>query len=199
MTNSHEISIWDRLHTRLDELSAAQAKKNDPVALATKLANRARILRGRTGQAAPTGIPLIFLAFHKAGERYGVPIDDVLEVQTLDQFTSVPRTPSFIPGVVHWRGSILALLDPGKLFGIAESGIADTHACVIVEAAHKRIALVTGEVDDIHSVPRGQIKPPPALPGDIPPEWFIGVHDENRLILRMDLILQDTRLENWKT
>ena len=199
MANSHDTSIWDRLHTRLDELSAAQVRKNDPVALAAKLANRARILRGRTGQVAPTGIPLVFLAFHKASERYGVPIDDVLEVLTLDQFTSVPRTPSFIPGVVHWRGSILALLDPGKLFGIAESGIADTHACVIVEAAHKRIALVTGEVDDIHSVPREQIKPPPALPGDIPPEWFIGVHDENRLLLRLDLILQDARLENWKT
>ena len=199
MANSHETSIWDRLHARLDELSAAQMRKNDPVALAAKLANRARILRGRTGPVAPAGIPLIFLAFHKGGERYGVPIDDVLEVLTLDQFTSVPRTPPFIPGVVHWRGSILALLDPGKLFGIAESGIADTHACVIIEAAHKRIALVTGEVDDIHSVPREQIKPPPTLPGETPPEWFIGVHDENRLILRMDLILQDTRLENWKT
>ena len=199
MANSHDTTIWERLRAQLDELSAAQTRKSDPVALAARLANRARILRGRTGQVAPTGIPLIFLAFHKASERYGVPIDDVLEVLTLDQFTSVPRTPSFIPGVVHWRGSILALLDPGKLFGIAESGIADTHACVIVEAAHKRIALVTGEVDDIHSVPREQIKPPPALPGDIPPEWVLGVHDENRLILRMDLILQDARLEDWKT
>lgn len=199
MSNSHDTSMWDRLRARLDELSAAQSRKSDPVALATKLANRARILRGRTGQAVSTAIPLIFLAFHKGSERYGIPIDDVLEVLTLDQFTSIPRTPSFIPGVVHWRGSILALLDPGKLFGVAESGIADTHACVIVEAAHKRIALVVGEVEDIHSVPREQIKPPPTLPGDTPQEWFIGVHDGNRLILRMDLILQDPRLENWKT
>ena len=199
MANSHDTSVWDRLRARLDELSAAQMRKSDPVALAAKLANRARILRGRTGHAAPMGIPLVFLAFHKGSERYGVPIDDVLEVQTLDQFTSVPRTPSFIPGVVHWRGSILALLDPGKLFGIAETGLADTHACVIVEAAHKRIALVAGEVEDIHSVPREQMKPPPTLPGDTLPEWFLGVHDENRLILRLDLILQDPRLENWKT
>ena len=199
MANSHDKTVWERLRARLDELSAAQTRKNDPVALAEKLANRARILRGRTGQAASTGIPLVFLAIHKAGERYGIPIGDVLEVLTLDQFTSVPRTPSFIPGVVHWRGSILALLDPGKFFGISETGIADKHVCVIVEAAHRRIALITGEVDDILSVPRDQLKPPPALPGDLPPEWILGVHDENRLILRMDLILQDARLENWKT
>ena len=199
MTNSQDTTVWERLRARLDELSATQTVKNDPVALSEKLASRARILRSRTGLAAPTGIPLVFLAIHKAAERYGIPIGDVLEVQSLDQYTSVPRTPPFIPGVVHWRGAILALFDPGKFFGIAETGIADKHMCVIVEAAHQRIALITGEVDDILSVPRDQVKPPPALPGELRPEWVLGVHDENRLILRLDLLLQDPRLEDWKT
>lgn len=199
MNRHHDTSVWDRLRARLEEVSAARTRKKDPVALAEKLTNRARILRGRTGQGGAAGIPLVFLAFHQGGQRYGVPIDDVLEVQTLDQFTAVPRTPPFISGVVHWRGAILALLDPGKFLGIAETGIADKHVCVIVEAAQRRIALITGEVDDIHSVPRQQVKPPPELPGEISPEWIIGVHDDNRLILRLDMILQDARLENWKT
>ena len=198
MDNSCNKSVWDNLRARLDELSAVQTRKKDPAALADKLANRARILRRRAGQLAPTGIPLIFLAFHKATERYGIPIDDVLEVITLDQFTSIPRTPPFIPGVVHWRGAILALLDPGIFFGMTETGIADKRACVIVEAANRRIALITGEVDDILTVPRDQLKTAPTLPGELPPEWVLGLHDENRLILKLDLILQDPRLEHWK-
>lgn len=198
MATRQDDSVWDRLRAQLDAFSAEGAHNRDSVALAERLAHRARILRGRTGPAEPAGIPLVFLAFHKGSERYGVPIDDVLEVQALDQFTVVPRAPPFIPGVVHWRGSILALFDLGKFFGIAETGIADKHACVIVEAANRRIALVTGEVDDIHSVPREQLKPPPAFPGDSLPEWVLGVHDDNRMILRLDRILQDARLENWK-
>ena len=195
MTYLEQTPIWDRLR---ESLSAAQTPRRDSATLNAKLVNRARVFRSQTRQSAPLEIPLVFLAFHQVGQRYGIPIDDVLEVQTLEQFTPVPRAPACIPGVVHWRGSILAILDLGKLFGVVERGIADMHACVIVEAAHRRIALVAGEVEDILSVPRTEIKIPPALPGNIPAEWLLGVHDENRMILRMDLILQDGRLENWK-
>ena len=194
-----DISVWDRLRERLAALAATQNQFLDPAVLAAKLSNRARVLRNQAKPATSSGIPLHFLAFHKADERYGIPIDDVLELQILDQFTPIPHAPSFMPGVVHWRGAILTLIDPGKLFGIPETGIADTHTCVIVEAAYQRVALLTGEVDDIYCVSRDEIKPVPALPENIPAEWFIGVHDESRLIFRMDQILQDPRLLNWQT
>ena len=187
--NDAGLSVWDRLRACLEQMNAAESQKKDPAVLAEKLAKRAQILRGRTQQIEPEGIPLVFLAFSKGRERFGLPIDDVLEVQALDQFTPVPRTPPFIPGVIHWRGAILSLLDLGKLFGLPESGIADVHACIVVEAAGQRVALVAGDIDDICSVPRNQVRPVPELPGDIPAEWVLGVHDDNRMILRMDLIL----------
>ncbi|MGE0606719.1 MAG: chemotaxis protein CheW [Pirellulales bacterium] len=198
MASSHEGPVWERLRARLNELSVPQTRQHDPTVLAERLKARAQVLRGRVGSAARGGMPLIFLAFHKGGERYGIPIDDVLEVQILEQFTPIPGTPPFIPGVVHWRGAILALLDLGKLFGIGETGIADTHAFIIVEAGQRRIALITGEVDEILSVPRDEVHPPPALLGGLPPEWVLGVHDENRMILRLNSILRDPRLEDWK-
>lgn len=199
MDDSSNTIAREHLRTRLDQLLQPQTARDTPAALARKLANRSRMLRGRMGQAKSIGLPLKFLAFHKSGERYGVPIDDVLEVLQLEQFTVIPHTPTFIPGVIHWRGAILALFDPGRFFGVAESGIADKHACIIVEAARRQIALITGEVDDIYSVPRDQIKPAPKLPGGISPDWLLGVHDGNRMILKLDLILQDSRLDSWKT
>lgn len=181
----------------LEQVKSAELRKKDPAVLAEKLAKRAQVLRGRAIQTGAEGIPLVFLAFGKGRERFGLPIDDVLEVQALDQFTPVPWTPPFIPGVIHWRGAILSLLDLGKLFGLPESGITDVHSCVVVEAAGQRVALLAGDIDDICSVPRSRLKPVPDLPGDIPAEWVLGVHDDNRMILRMDLILQDARLVNW--
>ena len=192
------LSVWDRLRACLKQMSATESQQKDPAVLAEKLAKRAQILRGRTRQVEPQGIPLVFLAFNKGRERFGLPIDDVLEVQALDQFTPVPNTPPFIPGVIHWRGAILSLLDLGKLFGLPESGIADVHACIIVEAAGHRVALVAGDIEDICSIPRNQVQPVPKLPGDIPSEWVLGVHDDNRMILKIDLLLADARLVAWR-
>jgi purine-binding chemotaxis protein CheW len=191
-------SVWDRLRACLEQMNAAESQQKGAAVLAEKLAKRAQILRGRARQVEPECIPLVFLAFSKGRERFGLPIDDVLEVQTLHHFTPAPHAPPFIPGVIHWRGAILSLLDLGKLFGLRESGIADVHACIIVEAAGQRVALVAGDVDDICSVPRNQVQPIPELPGDIPSEWVLGVHDDNRMILKIDLLLADARLVAWR-
>lgn len=182
----------------MERLAAAGQRRADPRALAEKLAARAKQLRGRMINAEPAAAPLLFLAFNKGKQRYGIPASDVIEVQAMDQFCPVPGTPPFIAGVTHWRGDVLSLLDLSKLFGIPESGLADIHVCLIVEAAGRRVAVVALEVEEIFAVPRSDIKPTPDLPGSIPAEWVLGVHDDNRLILRMDQILQDARLVDWR-
>jgi purine-binding chemotaxis protein CheW len=90
------------------------------------------------------------------------------------------------------------MLDLGKLFQIPETGLADLHACVIVEAAGKRVAVVAGEIEEIVSVPSDQLRPAPEHRGDIPGDWVAGIHDENRIVLRMGQLLQDPRLAEWK-
>jgi purine-binding chemotaxis protein CheW len=109
----------------------------------------------------------------------------------------VPRTASFIPGVIHWRGAILTLLDLERLFGVPESGLADLHVCLIVEAAEMRVALVASEVEDIVSVPAASLKPAPELTGDIPDACVVGVHDTNRLILCVGELLRHPRLTDF--
>ena len=63
------------------------------------------------------------------------------------------------------------------------------------EEAVDRVAHV---VEEILAVPRSDLKTAPDLPGNISPEWVVGVHDDNRLILRTDQILQDARLVEWR-
>jgi purine-binding chemotaxis protein CheW len=148
-------------------------------------AARAQQLRHHAGAAEPTSLPLFFLAFTKGRNRYGIPVDCVLEVQALEQYSPIPNAPAAITGVVHWRGAILALLDLSRLFEVAETGISDLHAYVVVEVAGKRLAVAASQVDDILAVPMDRLQTAPALPHKILPEWLIGVHDENQLILQI--------------
>ena len=192
-----ENPLWERLRESMDRLDASLRRGSDPAALALKLANRAKLLRGRLATKAeqPT---TAYLTFNSGHERFGVLIGDVVEIQALDHYSPVTKTPPFIVGVIPWRGAILTLIDLGRLFGIPESGIADYHVCIIVEAAGRRVALVAREVEDILGIPADEIKPTPDLPGHAPSEWVAGVHDGNRLLLCLEQMLQDEKFVNWK-
>jgi chemotaxis signal transduction protein len=100
--------------------------------------------------------------------------------------------------VIHWRGAILSLLDLVKLFGVAESGLIDERSCVVVETAGRRIGVLAGEVEDLVTAPLAEVKAAPELPTEVPPEWVLGVYDENRLVLCVEEIVRDERLTNWR-
>jgi purine-binding chemotaxis protein CheW len=183
--------VWDCLRQSLEQMRAAGGRKIDPQARAKKLAERARLVRQDAGAGQqPASAPLCWLAFRKGRERYGIPLEYVVEVQALEQFSPVPGCAASIRGVVHWRGAILALLDLTRLFEIAETGLSDLHAYVVVEAAGKRLALAASVVEDIVAASQDRVKAAPQLPRTIAPEWVVGVHDENRLILKMDEIIK---------
>jgi purine-binding chemotaxis protein CheW len=182
--------VWDRLREGLERLHAALGRQSDPESRAKKMMERGRLMRRHAASTAPTGVPLSFLALARGRERYGIPLDYVLEVQALDQFSPIPGAPRSIRGVVHWRGAILALVDLTRLFEVAETGLSDVHAFVVVEASGKRLALAATQVDDIVSISRAQLKTVPELPGKIAAEWVLGVHDDNQLILKIDEIFK---------
>ena len=190
--------VWDQLRQRIDQMQRDDRGKVNPQALAKKLADRAKVLRGRIGKGEPAGPQVSFLAFCHGAQRFGVLVSDIVEIQPINDYTPVPGAPPFITGVIHWRGAIISLIDLVKLFGIAESGLIDERACMVLEAGGHRVGILAGDVEDLCSVPLDKAKPAPELPADIAPEWVVGVYDENRLILKIDEILQDERLLAWK-
>ena len=190
--------VWQRLNESLSRLAEAGRYYSSPEAVAKRLQTRAKQLRHCQNPDESSEDKVTFVAFHKGGQRYGIPVEDVVEVQSLEQYSPVPKTPSFLPGVIPWRGHVLSLLDLGKLMRIAEPGLSDIHVSVIVEAATIRIAVVALEVEDLVTVPKASLKPPPDLPTDIPVDWLLGIHENQRMILRMNAILKDPKLTQWR-
>ena len=191
-------TVWERLRERMEQLQAVQSNGPDHAAIARRILERAKVFQQRPVRIDTAQPRMSIVAFHKAKERYGILVSEVLEVQALQYFTPVPGTPDFIRGVVPWRGTILSLLDLGRLLGVPDPGLTDLRACLMVEVSGKRIAVAAGEVETVMAIPADQIKPVPSAPASVQPEWALGVHDENRLILSMSEILKSPVLTDWK-
>ena len=182
-------TVWQRMRAALEKWNAVLQKKEDASTRMEKMAARAALLRQERSAPVAAEEARLFLAFFHGPHRFAVPVDEVIEIQALDGYSPVPGTPAYIRGVVNWRGAVLALIDLTRLFGIPESGLADIHACVVVESGGRRVALLAGEVEEILGIAPSAIKPMPDWPQHASAEWVMGVHEQQRMLLRVDKVL----------
>lgn len=190
-----EGTIWEEVRRRLARASATTAGGE---ALRARLAARTLRLRSPIVAAGPTGPQTTFLAFTQGRERYGVLLEEVVEVQGLEHYSPVPGAPPFVHGVMHFRGEILSLLDLRRLLGVPETGLADVHAVIVVQADGRRAALAATQLEEIASVASQELRQPPLSPGQSSPDWIVGVCEETRLIVRMERLWKDPQLQQWR-
>src|SRR6059058_3730464 len=70
-----------------------------------------------------------YLTFFLGEEEYGVEILKVQEIIGMQPITRVPRTPSFIRGVINLRGKVIPIMDLRERFAMDADAVA---GCIIV-------------------------------------------------------------------
>lgn len=96
------------------------------------------------------------------GERYAFDAQLALEVIRLGPITRLPAAPSFLPGVFHHRGEVLAIFDPAHFLMESSTSIAHGSRAVIVECKSWRLALVAEALEGLLAVRADQLEAPPA-------------------------------------
>ncbi len=136
-----------------------------------------------------------FLTFRLAEETFAVSVEKVIEIQELKQITKVPRTPSYMKGVVNLRGSVLPVIDTRIKFGISQTS--DTvNTCILVlkielENDSILLGLLVDSVQEVLELTSSQINPPPSIGNKYKSEFITGmgkVNDEFIILLDIDKI-----------
>ena len=122
-----------------------------------------------------------FVTFYFGQHYFGLPIDDVIEINKALDITPVPLAPDYVTGVVNLRGQILTAVNLAKKVGLEaepvrqleepeDSGQQDEsepahnkYNNVIMGNREEPISLLVERIGDVMSVPVGQIEPPPAI------------------------------------
>ncbi|HKP98471.1 MAG TPA: chemotaxis protein CheW [Fibrobacteria bacterium] len=143
-----------------------------------------------------------YLTFKLGPESYGIGILKVQEIIGMMTVTRMPRTPTYVRGVVNLRGKVIPVLDLRLKFGMETRQDTD-RTCIIVVQLKSADTLITmgiivDEVSEVLDVAAGQIEPPPSFGMAVDVSFLMGMGKVGRkvvLLLDADRILMRRELE----
>lgn len=101
------------------------------------------------------------VVFLLAGEKFGIPIHQVVELDKLPRITEVPNVPYWVRGITNLRGEILSVLDLGLLTGLGRGDHSELGRMIVVRlATDLTAALVVDEVSGISNYVHDELTPP---------------------------------------
>ena len=83
-------------------------------------------------------------------EEYAIPIEQVREIRAVESITSIPKTKSFVKGVMNLRGSIVPVIDVKEKLGLRSDKITSSKQRILVaEFKENQMGLLVDEVNEV--------------------------------------------------
>jgi purine-binding chemotaxis protein CheW len=95
---------------------------------------------------------LAVLTFRLGPQRYGLLIEDVVEVAAMVETTPLPGSNAALIGLVNRRGAMLPLLDLRVLFEQPATAVTANSVFIVAAGGEQHIGLVVDEVQQVEYV-----------------------------------------------
>ena len=93
------------------------------------------------------------LLFTVSNELFGIDVDNVLRVISLQKLMKVPKAPGFIAGAISLEGNVIPVVDLAKKIELGDTQIGKRTKVIILEVHHNEDTLEVGAlVDDVLNV-----------------------------------------------
>lgn len=139
-------------------------------------------------QAAASASEMLLIAFRLGREEYGVEVSEVQEIIKAKEMTRVPRSPSYIRGVINLRGNIVPVMDLRVRFGSGVSEVSGDTRIVILNYGKLQFGIIVDAVSEVLRLPSEAVEPPPPLSATVGESFIRGVGKvDGRLIILVDL------------
>lgn len=140
-----------------------------------------------------------YLTFKLGEEVFALDVAEVREILDFTTLTKVPRTPSYMRGVINLRGSVVPVMDLRLKLGMS-STVQTVNSCIIVveltiEGQPIVIGVLADAVQEVIDLEPDQIEPAPRIGTKLDMEFILGMGKHNgifMMILDIDKVF-DTR------
>ncbi|RXE55500.1 chemotaxis protein CheW [Methanoculleus taiwanensis] len=99
--------------------------------------------------------------FEIGGALYALDIQLAREIVEMMPITSVPRTPSYIAGIINLRGEITNIINLGNVLGLKSNGSSETQKIIVLvpDAANgSNVGIIVDDVSSVIQVPETDIE-----------------------------------------
>jgi purine-binding chemotaxis protein CheW len=186
---------WSEAYRKLERLaaSAGSTTQADPEQEQAVLDERARQLARGAPRAAEPSQRLELVLFHTGEQDYALETRFVREVlRTSEQRVLLPGAPAPLRGVTLLHGEVLVVVELAPLFGRPAP---TTHGPVLVLGLGRaELGLRTDRVDEVSSLSRDSLLPPPAALSGHERTLVAGLTREGIIVLEGESLLRDGRL-----
>ena len=102
--------------------------------------------------------------------------------------TQIPHAPSFVEGVIDFRGEVIPVLNMREKFGIDAASNKDFSVIVVIEFTGRIMGITVDGVSDIQNLPKEKIQQTPEFTSREKTKYLRAVGKlKERLILIIDL------------
>lgn len=128
------------------------------------------------------------LTYDDAVCEYGVPIQQVQEIISMENPTKMPQAPDFVEGIINLRGKIIPIIDLKRRFGMGAKKPGDECKGIWVQVEGKDVGIIVDEVTEVLRLSDSLVEPPPMAIGGMTDEYLTGVGKvDDRLLILLDM------------
>ncbi|CAI6032196.1 MULTISPECIES: chemotaxis protein CheW [unclassified Paenibacillus] len=129
------------------------------------------------------------IVFKLGSEEYGIEVDKVQTIERMMPITRVPKTLSFVKGVINLRGVVIPVIDLRGRFSLAETEYTDQTRIVIVGVDDMQVGFIVDSANDVIDIKSSSIDTPPEVVGGVKARYLRGVAklEDGRLLIMLNL------------
>ena len=129
-----------------------------------------------------------FVVFKLENEEYGIDILRVKEIKEMIRITRVPKSPSFVRGVINLRGEVIPVIDLRKKFDMSQNIDTESTRIIIVLVDEITVGLIIDTSSEVLEIDKELIEEPPATIASIDHSYIYGIGKvKERLIILLDV------------
>ena len=129
----------------------------------------------------------VYLTFYIADAVYGVELIHVIEIISIQSFTTVPGTPQYIKGIINLRGRIVPVVDVRLKIGISEKEYDDKTCIIVVELGDTIVGMIVDSVSEVVSFDGSDLAGLPEFANVNSREYLSSISKVgDRLVLNLD-------------
>lgn len=132
------------------------------------------------------------IVFQLVDKEYVIPVSQVQSIEKMMHITRVPKTPSFVKGVINLRGVVTPIIDLRERFELQANPLDDRSRMIMIKVEDMEVGLIVDAANDVLDIPSSAIEPQPDVVGSIESEFIAGVAKLDRrllVLLQLDKVL----------